>query len=192
MDSELIPWIFAAIMFAGVLYLLISIIAGELLGGDGDMDVGDMHVNIDIDVDGGLDTDGDGKGAGCTAIAGFLAGFGSMGLLGSLAGWNLFLSVIIALVWGYVLMRGVVLVLRFVYRQQSTAVITSSDLIGSVARITVNTPAGQTGEALLEGEQLIKYPVRTLDGSALQKGDYVEVFEVREGKLFVKKKREIE
>lgn len=174
----LIPWIFAAVMLVGVLYLLLNLVFG---GGDAD-------IAGDVDIDNFL-SDSDGEGVGCSAISSFMAGFGAMGLLGTLSGWNILVSIGVALIFGLVLGRFVIAVLRMVYRQQSTALITPSDLVGSLVRVTVNTPAGKTGEGLLEGQHRMKYPIRDIHNSALQKGDYVEVVEVKEGRLYVKKKR---
>lgn len=173
MDA-LIPWIFAAVMLVGVLYLLVNIIFS---GGD-----------TDIDADHFLG-DSEGEGVGCSAISAFMAGFGAMGLLGALSGWNILVSIGVALIFGLLLGRVVIAVLRLVYRQQSTALITPEELIGSFVRVTVNTPAGKTGEGLVEGAYRMKYPIRDIHNTPLQKGDYVEVVEVREGRLYVKKKR---
>lgn len=183
MDSDLIPWIYGSIMTAGVIYLLFSV----LFGGIADMDA-------DVDVGGGLDVNGgdasEVQGLGCSVIAAFLAGFGSMGLLGSLSGWSLLFSALAALVFGLIFGRTTIAVLRFVIRQQSNDLMTTNSLIGAFARMTVDTPPGQTGEALVESSSLIKYPVRAEGGEiALKKGDYVEIVRVEQGRLYVKKKR---
>jgi hypothetical protein len=181
----LIPWLFAAMMVVGVLYLLLNIMFGGF--SDADLPTHNLHGLFDF-ISGG-DTAVDGQGVGCSAIAAFLAGFGSVGLFGTLARWNLLISVIVALVAGLLMGRVVVSVLRFVARQESTAVITSADLVGSIARVTVNTPAGKLGEAMLEDGQRIKYAVKEISNLPLQRGDFVEVVEVKEGRLLVKKKR---
>ncbi len=178
MDAELIPWIFAAIMTVGVLYLLLSLIFGGLVEG----------LDIDTDVDVHVDSGAEVRGIGCGAIAAFLAGFGSVGLFGSLSGWHIIVSIIVSLFFGVLLSRVVIAVLRFVVKQESTDLLKTSDIVGSFARITVNTPAGKKGEALLEGRELIKYPVKNLNDTPLKKGDYVEVMEVSGGTLYVKKK----
>jgi membrane-bound ClpP family serine protease len=59
-------------------------------------------------------------------------------------------------------------------------------LIGATARITVDTPPGELGEALVHAETLIKYPVRALDETTtLRKGDQVRVVQVTNGRLIV-------
>lgn len=198
MDAALVPWIFAAIMAAGVTFLLISIFLGDIadLDADVDVDVG----GIDIDVDGALDGlagdiagDADvaeSRNLGCMVIAAFLTGFGAMGLMGSLADWSLFFSVLAGLAFGLIFGRSTAAVLSFVMRQESTDMVTTQSLVGTFARITIDVPAGRVGEAIAEGKSLIKYPVKaTSDEVELKKGDYVEIVEVRQGRLYVKKKR---
>lgn len=189
MDTSFIPWIFAAIMIIGVTYLLISTVFGGLV---------DLDADFDADIDGvldgldGVNTDSsvEARGLGCSVISAFLAGFGSIGLLGTLSGWALPLSLIVALMAGLIFGRGVMGVLRYVTRQQSSALVTTESLIGNFARITVDVPAGHIGEALLETDTLTKYPVKAVsDTLELKKGDYVEVVDIQQGRLYVKKKR---
>lgn len=188
-----ISWIFAAIMTLGVTYLLFSIVVGGLFDFDLDVDA-DIDIDIDLDVDGGLDgigADGsEARGLGCSTISAFLAGFGSVGLLGSLSGFPLIVSIIAGLIFGIIVGRLVMAALRFVMRQQSNDLLTTRSLIGSEARITVNIPAGKIGEALVESDSLIKYATKAVnDDVELKKGDYVEVVDIQQGRIYVKKKR---
>lgn len=176
---------FAAVMTAGVVFLLFSIFFGEVADIDADVDV-------DIDVDGGLDLDvGDGteaRGLGCTVIAAGMAGFGSVGLMGSLAGWTLLYTVIVAVAFGLLFGRSTMAILNWVVRQQSNDLMTTQSLIGLEARITVDTPPGQIGEAMVQADSIIKYPVRALDETVmLHKGDVVRVYDVVNGRLVVSK-----
>jgi hypothetical protein len=77
--------------------------------------------------------------------------------------------------------------MRFVLRQQSNDLLTPDRLIGTTARITVNTPAGRIGEALVESEERIKYPAKNVVNEPLNKGDIVVIEEVRAGRLYVRK-----
>ena len=188
MDSTSISWIFVAIMTIGVTYLLISIVIGGLV---------DFDLDVDADIDGALDgmdaTESEARGLGCSVISVFLAGFGAVGLLGSLSGFPLIVSIIAGVIFGGILGRAVTAVLRYVMRQQSNDLMTTRSLIGSMARITVDIPVGQTGEALVEGESLIKYAAKAVnDDVELKKGDYAEIIDVHDGRIFVKKKRQIE
>lgn len=196
MDAALVPWIFAAIMAGGVTFLLISIFLGDFADLDADVDVDIGGIDVDGALDGLVgDIVGDadvaeGRNLGCMVIAAFLTGFGAMGLLGCLAEWSLLFSVLAGLAFGLIFGRSTAAVLRFVVRQESTDLLTTDKLVGAFARITINTPAGHTGEAIVESESLIKYPVKAVsDDVELKKGDYVEIVEVRQGRLYVKKKR---
>jgi membrane-bound ClpP family serine protease len=188
MDTQLASWIFAVIMTLGVTYLLFSIVVGGLVDFDLDVDA-----DLDLDID-GIDADAsEARGLGCSTISAFLAGFGSVGLLGSLSGFPLLLSIVAGLIFGIILGRLVMFALRFVIRQQSSDLLTAHSLIGSAARITVNIPAGKIGEALVESDSLIKYPTKaTSDEVELKKGDYVEIVDVQRGRIYVKKKRHME
>lgn len=174
---ELAPWVFGAFFAAGLTFLLFSIFFGEAA------DLSDAGAALSGDA-------AELQNLGCTAISAFLVGFGSLGLLGTLAGWNLIVSILGGIAMGLLFGRITRTVMRFVLRQQSSDLLTTESLIGTQARITVDTPAGQTGEALVEGDSFIKYAVRAAnDEIALKKGDYVEIVNVENGRIYVKKKR---
>jgi membrane protein implicated in regulation of membrane protease activity len=163
----ILPYIFAAITLAGVLYFLYSL----FIGGDIDgADVGDGEFTLMI-------------------AAAFAAGFGAVGLLGTLSGWALLTTLIVALVFGIILGRVVLSVLRYVMRQQSTSVSHIDHLIGTSARVTIEAPKGAISEAMVEGEYVQKYAVKEVNGAALHRGDVVEVVNAEGSLLFVKKKR---
>lgn len=198
MDTELIPWIYAAIMTVGLIYLLFSIFFGGLADIDADVDV-DFDLDpsgFDVgDIADAVNLDGgdaaEARGLGCMVISAFLVGFGSVGLMASLSGWTLLFSLLVAFAFGMIFGRTSLAALRFVLRQEGGPVMNSKSLIGEFARITVNIPAGHTGEAIVEGESILKYPVRAVaDDVVLNKGDYVEIIDVENGRLFVKKKRD--
>lgn len=186
MDTTTISWIFVAIMAIGVTYLLISIVLGDLIDSDIDAEVDSALDGFDSDAS-------EARGLSCSVISTFLAGFGSVGLLGSLSGFPLILSIIAGIVFGVILGRSLTAVLRYVMRQQSNDLLTIDVLIGSLARITVDIPAGQTGEALVESDTLIKYAAKAVsDEVALKKGDFVEIMDVKNGRIYVKKKHHLE
>ena len=139
MDSTLIPWIFAAIMTAGVTFLLISIFLGDF---DLDADV-DVDVDLDLDVDGALDGilgDGEiseGRNLGCMVISAFFSGFGAVGLMGSLSGWNVFFSILAGLFFGLVFGRSTAAAIRFVIRQEYTDLITTDDETKPKTRVRI-------------------------------------------------------
>jgi membrane protein implicated in regulation of membrane protease activity len=179
--SNLMPWLFAAVLVAGIIYLFASLFLGGL-GTDADLDVDAADLHIDA-----LNSGEEALGIGCNVIAAFCVGVGSMGLLGTLSNWNLLLTVLMSLLFGLLLGRVIQRGMRFVLRQQSNDLLTPDRLIGTTARITVNTPAGRIGEALVESEERIKYPAKNVVNEPLNKGDIVVIEEVRAGRLYVRK-----
>lgn len=181
--EDLVPYLYGAILTVGLIYLLFSIFAGDIAELSGDVD---LDISTDADA-------AETRGLGCSVIAAFMAGLGSMGLLGTLSNWGALFTLLAAVAFGLIFGRTTVAALRFVMRQQSNDLMTSDSLVGLMARVTIDTPPGKVGEALLEGESLVKYPVKaTSDEVALQRGDYVEVMYVENGRLYVKKKRIME
>ncbi len=168
--------VFAALMVAGLAYLLLMIIG-----------LGDI---VDIDVDGvGAVFGGDATGFGCGVIAAFLAAFGATGLTGFTLGLSLPLIVVLALVVGYGLGRVVLMVLKYVYAQQSGEVEPLERLIGTSARVTLDAATGSTGEVFVESDEVARYPVREINNADLKRGDIVEIVDVQGRFLSVKKKR---
>lgn len=181
--------LFLGIMLMGLLYLLLMIFSG--MGQVADFGIDGVLESTGLDTLFGLDAGdaGEASGLGCSVIAAFLAGFGAVGLVGSLLNWSLLLIIVGAFVFGLLVGRLVVRTLRFVYNQQSTDVYSVQDLIGSSGHITINSGAGQTGEVLIESGQILKYPVKEVNGAELKRGDTVEVVAVQGRFLHVKKKR---
>jgi membrane protein implicated in regulation of membrane protease activity len=170
--ENIVALIFGAITLAGVLYFIYSL----FFGGDG-IDGADIG-----------DASGDGNFTLMVAAA-FASAFGAVGLLGTLSGWAMLTTLAFALIFGLVIGRGVLSVLRFVMRQQSTSVAHVDGLIGSSARVTIETPEGAISEAMVEGEYVQKYAIKEINGAPLHRGDLVEVVDADGSVLFVKKKR---
>lgn len=164
--SDLLPYLFGALTLAGLIYLVFSLFVG-----DTDLAIGD--------------TDGGFTGL---LVAAFLAVFGVIGLLGTLSGWNLIMTLVAAAAIGLLMGRLIMAILCFVMRQQ-TAPIVAEDLIGTSARVTIDTPAGKTGEAMVEEPHVSKFAIRETSGAELKRGDQVEVVDVNNGVLYVKRKR---
>ena len=125
------------------------------------------------------------SGISLNVIAAFCAGFGAVGLTGSLLQWPVLLTVLVSLLVGVLFGQGVTRFLRFVMKQQSNNILTKDRLIGLNARMTINTPAGKVGEALVEEYERIKYPVEHIRGEALSRNDIVQIIDVQGGKLLV-------
>jgi membrane protein implicated in regulation of membrane protease activity len=193
MDSNLIPWIFASFMVSGSIYMLMLLIFGELSEfGDFDADL-DLDFDADIDLDLDLDGDvhsGEGLQIGCASIAAFFAAFGALGLAGSLAGVGVAGNFVGATVFGLLVGRLVIAALTTLKRQESTRVQAEASLLGKTARVTINSASGKVGEAMIEAEQVLKFPIKEVNDAPLQRGDAVQVVDVRGGYLFVEKQAE--
>ncbi|MBL8130649.1 MAG: hypothetical protein JNL42_02220 [Anaerolineae bacterium] len=163
---------FGVITLVGVGYFLLSMLSG------GDFDLLDS-INLDF-------IDGE-SGFGCMVVAAFLAAFGGIGLLGSLSGWNAAVTLLAGGLTGALVGRLTMRLFRFMKSQQSEP-IRPRDWVGLTGRVTINTPAGKTGEAIFEEETIAKRSVRALDGGALQQGEQVVVVEIQGGIFYVRRK----
>jgi membrane protein implicated in regulation of membrane protease activity len=171
----ILPYIFAAITLAGVLYFLYSLFFG-----------GNSVDELDLDL-------GDGSGEGNFTLlvgAAFASIFGAVGLLGTLSGWNFLLTLVIAIALGLGIGRAVLALLRFVMRQQAAQVNRRDELIGSSGRVTIETAAGMISEAMIDGSTIDKHAIKEINDAALHRGDVVEVVDVDTSVLYVKKKRQ--
>lgn len=175
-------WIFAGLLVAGLVWLVLMIAAGlgDLFNIDGALETVGLTWLLGIDAD-------DASGMGCGVIAAFMAGTGAFGLAGLGAGLAPLVTLIAALVFGFALARLIALVLRGVLRGQRRVTFAVTDLIGQRARITVGGGGGALAEALVEAETLLKYPARTADDAPLVHGDQVIIVGVEGGVLLVEK-----
>lgn len=181
--------VFGGMMVVGLLYLLLMIFGGMSEALDFGVDGALESVGLDS-VFGLAEVDaGEATGLGCSVLAAFLAGFGAVGLTGSVLNWSPLVLMALALLFGWLLARGVAVFMRFVFDQQSTEVYSIDTMIGKSARITIDSPAGKTGEAMIEDGQVLKYPVKEINGQALKRGDIVEVVDINGRFLQVKKKK---
>lgn len=176
--------IYTGLLVVGIAYLLLMII-----GGFAESLVPDLDGALDaVGLDGILGLDGaEATGLGCSVIAVFMAVAGAVGLVASHAGWSFILTLLVALAVGMVMARGASGVLRYVYAGQFTAVRSSEHLIGQIARVTVAAPAGQTGEAMIETGEVVRHAIRELDGAALERGDQVEIVDIKGHYLIVRR-----
>lgn len=165
MDNPL-SWVFAVITLAGLGYFAFIIIGGELSDGV---------------------SDGEFSGL---LLAAFAAGFGAFGLLGTLSQWPLWVTIAAAGGFGYGLGKFGLTILKAVLRQQTQDSIQSvEELVGLSGRVTIDTPAGKTGEVILDGAQHItRSAAKEVSGAELKRGDTVQVVRAESGLLYVKKK----
>ena len=100
---------------------------------------------------------------------------GAVGLVGTLAGRNMWVTMLVGVVISYAVARGIAEILKYVYRQQDNDAFSVEDLVGKTAQATINSAEGTTGEVMIEAGRILKYPVREVNGAALSRGDTVVV-----------------
>ncbi len=77
---------------------------------------------------------------------------------------------------------------RFLYGQQASSEVRSSDLVGQIGRVVVAIPAGGVGQIRCRvGEELVDKIARTRDGAAIPENASVRIEEVLGETVIVKK-----
>lgn len=168
--------LFLTILLIGVGYIGFSLFFGGI--GDADFEIGDLDTG---------DAGSDAFGLSLSAIAAFCVGMGAIGTVASLSDWSFIVTMLVSVLFGLILGRVLQWLMRLVVRQEGGAVLQTDDLIGSVARVTVNVPAGRLGEAMIDTPQRMKNAVKNIDGEPLQKGDMVVIIEIDGGRWLVRK-----
>ena len=156
--------VFLGIAALGLLFLVVSLIFGELLddfgfhGGDGGVD---GHGIIDT-----------------RSLAVFVTAFGGFGAVGIQAGLSVFASSLVGLASGDVLGGAVALFGRFLYAQQSSSSLSATQLVGRTAQVTVTIPPGGVGQITCRvGEERVEKLARSREGDELKIGARVLVEE---------------
>jgi membrane protein implicated in regulation of membrane protease activity len=77
---------------------------------------------------------------------------------------------------------------RFLYGQQATSQVHSSDLVGQTARVVVAIPAGGVGQIRCQiGEELVDKIAQSRDGTAIPENASVKIDEILGETVIVKK-----
>ncbi|HEX7316540.1 MAG TPA: hypothetical protein VF297_21745 [Pyrinomonadaceae bacterium] len=157
--------IFIAIAAVGLVFLVISLLFGELLSDFG------------FGADGGGGPDGHGF-IDTRSVAVFITAFGGFGAIGVGSGMGVVPSALMGLASGLVLGGAVALFARFLLSQQSTSSVSGSQLVGRTAQVTVTIPAGGVGQISCRvGEERVEKIARSRDGVELKNGALVRIEE---------------
>ena len=157
--------IFIAVAAVGLVFLVISLLFGELLSDFG------------FGADGGGGPDGHGF-VDTRSVAVFVTAFGGFGAIGVGAGLGVVPSALLGLASGLALGGAVALFARFLLGQQSTSSVSGSQLVGRTAQVTVTIPAGGVGQISCRvGEERVEKIARTRDGVELKHGALVRIEE---------------
>ena len=160
--------IFLGIAAVGFLFLLISLVFGEIF------DHFDLGHGLDHDLGHG------GPGFLSTrGIAVFITAFGGFGAIGIYRGYGVFPSSLFGFAGGVVLATLVFFFARFLYGQQASSAIVSADLIGRTAQVSVAIPENGVGQVrCLIGESMVDKIAQSKDGQAIAFNSVVKIDEL--------------
>jgi hypothetical protein len=160
-------WVFLGIAALGFLFLFLSLIFGEIF----------EHADL-----GSADHDLDHGGPGLLSprvISVFITAFGGFGAIGIYRGFGIFFSSFLGVGGGVVLGGLVYFFARFLYGQQASSTISTADLIGCTAQVTVGIPSGGVGQVrCLVGESMVDKIARSRDGAAIPSSSLVKIEEI--------------
>ncbi|MDX2042347.1 MAG: hypothetical protein SF097_13920 [Acidobacteriota bacterium] len=161
--------VFLIIAIAGFLFLLASFF------------LGDLFEQIGLDVE--LEADGFGDGIpgwfDSRVLSVFLTAFGGFGFIGMQLGAGTFLSSLCGLAGGVALGGVVFWFARLLHRQQASSSISTFDLIGRVAQVTVTIPHGGIGQINCRvGPERIEKLARTNANATIEAGSTVVISDV--------------
>lgn len=165
--------IFLAIAAVGFLFLVVSLVFGEIFD----------FFDADHDFDHG------GPGFfSSRVISVFVTAFGGFGAIGSHYGLTVVESSAVGVAGGVIFGGLIYVFARFLYTQQASSEVRPTDLVGQPGRVVIAIPAGGLGQVRCRiGEELVDKIARTHDGQPLPENSTVLVAEVLGETVVVKK-----
>lgn len=167
----------------GFLFLIISLIIGDILEAL-DFDFG-TDVDLDGDVDIDFDTDLDSGGGSeigildSRVISVFLTAFGFIGAFFLYSGFSGIISSVIGLGSGFVFGGLIFGFGYFLTTQESSSSVTERDLVGRTAKVIVGIKPNSIGQISCRiGEERIEKLARTRDGKEIKSGETVFIEEL--------------
>ena len=158
--------VFLVIAVAGLLFLLISLVFGGIF----------EHFDTSFDHD--LDHGGP-SFFSPRVLSVFVTAFGGVGAISTHFGLSPLPSSVIAVASGFGMAALVLVFARFLYRQQASSDVRTTDLVGQTARVVVAIPSGGVGQVRCRlGEELVDKIARARDGGAVPENAAVRVEEV--------------
>jgi membrane protein implicated in regulation of membrane protease activity len=156
--------VFLGIAALGFLFLLVSLVFGEIFD----------HVDFAHDFDHG--------GPGVLSprvVSVFMTAFGGFGAIGTYLGYGVFPSSFFGLAGGVALATVIYLFARFLYSQQASSMVTTSDLVGCTAQVTVGIPMDGSGRVrCLIGESIVDKTARSKTGREIPNNAIVRIDEI--------------
>ena len=165
--------VFLGIAALGFVFLLISLVVGDIFDSFG------FETGIDTGADGHALLDS-------RVISVFVTAFGGVGAIGIQAGLSIVVSSLLGLAGGIVLGGLVSLFARFLYKQQSSSSVGTTQLIGRTAQVIVSIAPGSLGQVSCRvGEERVEKLARARDNREIKAGATVRVEEVAGDSLIV-------
>lgn len=154
--------IFLVIGGLGFLFLLISLIVGDIFDALG------FDLNLDTSHDFGV--------FDSRVIAVFLTAFGGFGAIGISLGWGAVGGSLFGLLGGFIFGAIVFYFGKLLYSQQSSSSVAAEDLLGRTAQVIVNIKPGGLGQISCNiGEERVEKLARTLNGEEIKAGQLVRI-----------------
>jgi membrane protein implicated in regulation of membrane protease activity len=159
--------VFLAIAAVGFLFLLISLLFGEVFGH------GDVSLDHDVDHDLGH---GGPSFFSPRIISVFVTAFGGFGAVGVHYGLSVLGASGLGFVSGIFFASIIYLFARFLFSQQATTVVREADMVGQDVRVVVAIPARGVGQVRCRvGDELIDKIARSGDGQPIDENEVVRV-----------------
>jgi membrane protein implicated in regulation of membrane protease activity len=151
--------VFLAIAAVGFFFLIIALIFGEIFD----------FFEHDVDVGG--------PGVFSTRVmAVFITAFGGFGAIATRSGATPLLASLIGLAGGLVFGGAILAFARFLFNQQASSDVRSTDLVGQNARVIIAIPPNGVGQIRCRvGEELVDKVAQSRDGSAIAEHATVRV-----------------
>jgi membrane protein implicated in regulation of membrane protease activity len=164
--------VFLAICAAGFLFMMVSLLFGGLF----------EFFEADHDFDAG------GPGFFSTRVMSvFVTTFGGSGAVATYYGLSPVPAAVVGTATGLVFGGAIYAFARFLYGQQVSSDVRSSDLVGAVGRVVIAIPAEGVGQVRIRlGEELMDKIARTRDGVPVAENSSVKIEEVLGETVIVK------
>jgi len=177
--------IFVCITAAGFILL----VGGSFFGHDHDVDH-DPGGHFDHGHDAGHDAEPTVSIFSTKVIGSFLMGFGAGGAIAAFYGAGPLTASLIGLGVGFLISLLMYWVMRLIYSQQSTSIVTTDTAVGEIGAVTIAIGRNGTGEvAITLRGQHRSFLARSADTNAIAKGRRVQVVHTTGSQLVV---REVE
>ena len=167
--------VFLGIAAIGFIFLLISLIFGEVFD-----HFGDMHLDA-------LDHGGP-SFFSTRIISVFVTSFGGFGAIATHSGLSILASSGVGFLSGIFFAGLIYMFARFLHGQQASTQVRNADLIGQPARVVVAIPAGGVGQVRCQiGEEVLDKVAQSREGAPIPENTLVRVEEMLGDMVIVRK-----